>query len=60
MPGGATVMTKDVDAVKRATAKAGLTHISILSDALSEPSVCKTAAFEQLVYPAMAARPATR
>ncbi|MBW6086963.1 hypothetical protein KZ779_29815 [Escherichia coli] len=37
---------KDVDAVKTRLQKAGLTHISILSDALSEPSrLQKTAAF---------------
>ncbi len=32
---------KDVDAVKTRLQKAGFTHISILSDALSEPSVYK-------------------
>lgn len=43
---------KDVDAVKTRLQKAGLTHISILSDALSEPSrLQKLPHFEQLVYP---------
>ncbi|EFS5587019.1 TPA: hypothetical protein JQH03_003996 [Shigella flexneri 2a] len=43
---------KDVDAVKTRLQKAGFTHISILSDALSEPSrLQKLPHFEQLVYP---------
>ncbi len=43
---------KDVDAVKKRLQKAGFTHISNRSDALSEPSrLQKLPHFEQLVYP---------